>query len=155
MSHTRYHLSGATPTLNECLYTNLDRPLLKLVADTVKVHDMTFMACFSKLYKDLGLEGHRSCKENVVEAMSEFCSEHGRSENGVEGRRNFAAWKGKRWGEEDIPDPFNVFQNTPYYTLKPLGNSRKGDFVEWQVLDDAVVGVSCCPYDVVSMTLSS
>ncbi|KAL9629559.1 MAG: hypothetical protein Q9204_005201, partial [Flavoplaca sp. TL-2023a] len=48
-------------------------------------------------------------------------------------------------------DPFNVFQNTPDMTLKDLGCSRAGDFVEFEVLKDAVVGVSSCPYDVVSV----
>ena len=52
-------------------------------------------------------------------------------------------------------DPFNVFQNTPDMTLKDLGCSRAGDFVEFEVLKDAVVGVSSCPYDVVSYCLSS
>lgn len=47
-------------------------------------------------------------------------------------------------------DPFNVFQNTPDMTLKDLGCSRAGDFVEFEVLKDAVVAVSSCPYDVVS-----
>lgn len=50
-------------------------------------------------------------------------------------------------------DPFNVFQNTPDMTLKDLGCSRAGDFVEFEVLKDAVVAVSSCPYDVVSANL--
>ena len=51
-------------------------------------------------------------------------------------------------------DPFNVFQNTPDYSLKDLGCSRAGDFVEFEVLGDCVVGVSACPYDVVSLGFS-
>ena len=33
MSHTRYHLSGVTPSIGDNLYTNADKPLLKLTAD--------------------------------------------------------------------------------------------------------------------------
>ena len=51
-------------------------------------------------------------------------------------------------------DPFNVFQNTPDYSLKDLGCSRPGDYVEFEVLGrDCVVGVSSCPYDVVCLLL--
>lgn len=67
----------------------------------------------------------------------------------------------------EVQDPFNVFQNTPGYTLKPLGCSRAGDFVEFEVFcrkrdegagagmgegeGEVVVAVSCCPWDVVSL----
>ena len=52
-------------------------------------------------------------------------------------------------------DPFNVFQNTPDMALKDIGCSRPGDYVEFEVLKDAVVGVSSCPYDVVSAACSA
>jgi hypothetical protein len=52
-------------------------------------------------------------------------------------------------GWNDVVDPFNVFQNTPYYTLKALGCSKAGDHVEFlNVLGkDVVVGMSCCPFE--------
>lgn len=61
----------------------------------------------------------------------------------------------KPWGMESYleataVDPFNVFQNTPDMSLKDLGCSRPGDVIEFDVLKDAVVAVSSCPYDVVS-----
>ena len=40
MAYTRFHLSGATPRVGECLMTNKDDPLFLLVEDTVKVHGM-------------------------------------------------------------------------------------------------------------------
>ena len=43
-------------------------------------------------------------------------------------------------------DPFNVFQNTPNYSLDGPPGSKKGDFVEFEVSADCVIGVSCCPY---------
>ncbi|KAK5140610.1 hypothetical protein LTR04_002908, partial [Oleoguttula sp. CCFEE 6159] len=127
MAYTRFHLSGATPAIGETLVSNLDNPLLKIVKDTVKTHDMTFMSCNPSLYEQQGLHGHRSCAENIAEVMEPY---------------------GLSLGDIRGTDPFNVFQNTPYYTLKPLGCSRAGDFIEMKALADLVVAVSCCPYDV-------
>ncbi|KAL8776992.1 MAG: hypothetical protein Q9213_008056 [Squamulea squamosa] len=129
MSYTRYALNGsAPPAVGDCLVTNKQEPIFKLTADVCHTHDMTFMACNPAFYAEKGLKGHRSCAENIAEAM-------------------------KPWGmgsylEATAVDPFNVFQNTPDMTLKDLGCSRPGDFVEFEVLKDAVVAVSSCPYDV-------
>jgi uncharacterized protein YcgI (DUF1989 family) len=126
MSYTRHAIGGsAPPQVGECLYTNRDEPMFKLVADTVKTHDMLYMACNPGFYKRLGQDGHRSCATNVAEAM--------------------ASWGMESWLE--VVDPFNVFQNTPYYSLKALGCSRAGDYVELEALKDAVCAVSSCPFD--------
>lgn len=127
MAYTRFRLSGAPPGEGECLYTNKDDPLFRVVRDTCKVHDMTFMSCFPEMYEKLGLKGHRSCASNMVEAM-------------------------KPWGMTshlEVTDPFNIFQNTPYYTLKGLNPSRPGDWIEFEVLKDAVCAVSSCPFELV------
>ena len=87
------------------------------------------MACNPAFYAEKGLPGHRNCAENIFEAMEGF---------GMES-----------YLEATSVDPFNIFQNTPDMTLKDLGCSRPGDFVEFEVLNDAVVAVSSCPYDVV------
>jgi len=130
MSYTRYHLLGATPTEGEHLYSNHDTPMLKILKDRVKVHDMTFMSCNPPFYAAHNLPGHRSCASNIAEAMQPF---------GVSGG----------WKEVSGGDPFNVFQNTPYYTLKGgLGSSRAGDFVEFEAMGECVVAVSCCPFEV-------
>ena len=42
---------------------------------------------------------------------------------------------------------FNIFQNTPNYTLKPLGSSKPGDYIEFEALKDIICAASCCPYD--------
>lgn len=57
----------------------------------------------------------------------------------------FAPWGMKYLTE--TRDPFNVFQNTPAYSLKPINTSRAGDYCQFEVLVDCVVGWSCCPYD--------
>jgi uncharacterized protein YcgI (DUF1989 family) len=126
MSYTRHAIGGdAPPQVGECLYTNKDEPIFKLLADTVKTHDMLYMACNPGFYKRLGQEGHRSCATNVAEAMKE--------------------WGMESWME--VTDPFNIFQNTPYYSLKALNCSRAGDYVEFEALKDAVCAVSSCPFD--------
>lgn len=126
MAYTRYHLSGVTPAVGESLWTNRDRPLLRITADVVKVHDMTFMACFPELYESKGLKGHRACASNIAGAMEKY------------GMKSHL----------EVADPFNVFQNTPNYSLKGnMGTSRPGDYIEFEALGDAVVAVSCCPFD--------
>jgi len=69
MAYTRYHLDGVTPAVGECLWTNKDEPILKIVEDTVKVHDMTFMSCFPEMYSKKGVHNHRSCATNMAEVM--------------------------------------------------------------------------------------
>lgn len=124
-AYTRYHLSGVQPAIGECLWSNADRPLLRVTADTVKVHDMTFMSCFPDLYNKKGLHGHRSCAQNIFEAMQPH------------GLRSML----------EIAEPFNIFQNTPNYSLKRLGSSKPGDYIEFEALDNLLCAVSSCPYD--------
>jgi uncharacterized protein YcgI (DUF1989 family) len=52
-------------------------------------------------------------------------------------------------GRNEVVDPFNVFQNTPYYSLKALGCSKAGDYAEFENVlgKDLVVGLSCCPFE--------
>ncbi|KAK4903966.1 hypothetical protein LTR49_026491, partial [Elasticomyces elasticus] len=47
----------------------------------------------------------------------------------------------------EVTDPFNIFMNTPNYTLKRLNPSRPGDVIESKATKDAIVVVSSCPYD--------
>jgi hypothetical protein len=124
MAYSRYHLGGVQPAIGECLWSNSDREVLKVVEDTAKVHDMTFMCCNPGLYEKKGVKDHRACATNISEAMRE----HG-----------LGSWL-------DVPDPFNIFQNTPNYTLKPLGNSKAGDYIQFEALLDCICAVSCCPY---------
>ncbi|KAL9048516.1 MAG: hypothetical protein Q9206_005990 [Seirophora lacunosa] len=128
MSYTRYVLNGeAPPAVGDCLVTNKQEPIFKITADVCHTHDMTFMACNPAFYAGMGLKGHRSCAENIAEAMK--------------------PWGMQSYLEATAVDPFNVFQNTPDMSLKDLGSSRPGDFVVFEVLKDAVVAVSSCPYD--------
>ena len=131
-SYTRYAIGGsAPPQAGECLYSNRDRKMFEVMDDKVKCHDMLFMACNPSFYNKLGRKGHRSCAANVAEAVNE---------KGLTGKDNKFEWS-------DVHDPFNVFQNTPYYSLKALECSRKGDWIEMKALVGSVVALSCCPYE--------
>ncbi|KAK5136020.1 hypothetical protein LTR08_004274 [Meristemomyces frigidus] len=125
MAYTRFHLAGATPAIGEYLWTNKDEPILQIVHDTVKVHDMTIMSCFPEMYAKEGLTNHRSCAGNMAEVMKPY------------GMGSYL----------EVTDPFNIFQNTPNYSLKPLGSSKPGDYVEFVAMKDCICAASCCPYD--------
>lgn len=125
MAYTRYHLDGVTPAIGEYLWTNKDEPILKIVDDTVKVHDMTFMSCFPEMYAKKGHKGHRSCASNIAEAMEKY------------GMKSYL----------EVTDPFNIFQNTPNYSLKRLGSSKAGDFIEFEAMKDCICAASSCPYE--------
>ncbi|TKA74821.1 hypothetical protein B0A55_05931 [Friedmanniomyces simplex] len=114
MAYTRYHLSGVTPAIGEYLWTNKDEPLLQLIDDTCHVHDMTFMSCFPEMYAQKGLPTHRSCAGNMAEVMKPH------------GMRSHL----------EVTDPFNIFQNTPNYSLKRLGSSKPGDQVTFMAMRD-------------------
>lgn len=125
-SYTRFALGGpAPPEVGESLYSNADRPMFTLIADTVKVHDMQFCACNPGLYHRIDKDGHRSCATNIAEAMAPYGMKH--------------------WTE--VVSPFNIFQNTPYFTLKALSSSKPGDYIEFKAEMDAICAVSSCPYE--------
>lgn len=84
MSYTRYSLkSSAPPVVGESLHSNRGTPMLELTADTVKCHDMLFMACNPSFYAAQGLhgqengkegKGHRNCAENIAGSVRELCA---------------------------------------------------------------------------------
>jgi uncharacterized protein len=130
-ANTRWHLAGATPTVGEALYSNTGEKMVTVADDTVKVHDMTFPCCYPELFEEEGMKSHRSCSANFAEAMTE---------------RGF--WPAGRMHHREVPDPFNIFQNTPFYALKgSLLSSKKGDYIEMVAEMDVVCAVSSCPYD--------
>lgn len=107
--------------------------MFAIIADTVKVHDMTFPCCYPELYEKEGLSNHRACASNISEAMTLA--------------KYWPATRDKM-DHKEVPDPFNVFQNTPFYKLNgDLLSSRKGDVIEMVAEMDTVCAVSSCPYD--------
>jgi uncharacterized protein YcgI (DUF1989 family) len=70
MSYTRYNIGGsAPPQIGESIYTNLGEEMLKLNVDTVKTHDLLYMACNPSFYAKMGMGGHENCAENISGAV--------------------------------------------------------------------------------------
>lgn len=128
MSFTRYSLKGKQPKPGDYLLTNTDAKALKITADTYGTHDMTIMTCSPEFYARYGLHDHRSCNVNIAEAMAPY---------GIKSRLQ-------------LPDPFNLFQDSPNYERGPGPYSKPGDYIEFEAQMDLVLGLSCCPADVVS-----
>jgi uncharacterized protein YcgI (DUF1989 family) len=111
------------------LYTTLRRPIFELVEDRVGRHDLSIAACDARLYEQrFGLPEHPNCLDNLSAALAA---------HGVE------PWQ--------VPEPFNVFQNTVvdpaggYQYAAPL--SRAGDRLVLRALMDVVGAVSACAHD--------
>lgn len=128
-SHTRHALNSIKFKVGDSLRTNLRRPMMEIVADTVGTHDMLVPACDEQRYRvDYGVEGHRNCVANFEEVLAP---------RGIERR--------------DIPDPLNIFEND---IIDGDGNlvylpviSKAGDFITFRALVDLVCAVSSCPMD--------
>ncbi len=45
-------------------------------------------------------------------------------------------------------------QNTPNYSLKALGCSKPGDYIQFEALKDCICAASCCPYGELNRLLS-
>jgi uncharacterized protein YcgI (DUF1989 family) len=116
-------------TTPHTLYSELSRPLLTVVEDTCGRHDMLAGSCNAEIDKiRYGVEGHRGCVENFVEAI--------------------APWG---LGRADVPMSFNVFMNCP---VEPDGSwsiaepaSRAGDYIALRADADILVAISNCPQD--------
>ncbi|MSP82960.1 MAG: urea carboxylase-associated family protein [Alphaproteobacteria bacterium] len=120
-------LSGRMfPRLGEPFFTTRDRPILTFVKDTSPgFHDMMFASCCDALYRKRGAKGHPNCRDNYFAAIARAGVRHA-----------------------NIPDPVNIFQNTP---ARPDGSflygvtmSAPGDHVEFRVEMDCMVIVTAC-----------
>lgn len=132
-TETLERLGNIYPQLGEPLYSNLQNPLLVLEEDTVKVHDMLFQACDPPAYRYHGLEGHRNCRENLNEVLEEY-----------------------QIVPTEPPRPINLFQNTPIVDLDGRYEARRspagpGDYVLMEALQDLLVVVSACPWEMSSL----
>jgi uncharacterized protein len=110
--------------------SNMRNAMLKVVADTVGVHDLLFAPCDARLYRDVyGHTGaHRNCLDNLAEALAP---------HGIE------VWR--------IPAPINIFQNTPpqpdgTLALNP-SVSKPGDYIVFRALQNLIGALSSCPMD--------
>ena len=128
-SHTRGSLQSLKLRFGGSLVSNLRRPLLRVVGDDVGTHDLLFAMCDKARYQaDYGISDHANCRDNLTAAL--------------------APWSVESWR---IPDPVNVFQNSPVDSEGGISSaaprSRAGDRLVLEALDDLVVGISACPQD--------
>jgi len=128
-SHTRLALHSIRFKVGDSLRTNLRRPMMEIVEDTVGTHDMLIPACDEQRYSvDYGIDNHRSCVANFEEVL--------------------VPWRIERSG---IPDPLNIFENASIDSNGALVHlpvvSSAGDNITFRALMDLVCAVSACPMD--------
>ena len=129
--HTRRALQSLFFQVGDALVSDQGRPLLRVLADTVGVHDANVPACDSTRFSvDFNVEGHRNCVANLHQGLAFY---------GV--------------GIDEVPEPFNLFQNGP---VTPDGRMRvtdptsvAGDHITLLALCDLVCAVSSCPQDII------
>ena len=128
-AHTLRGLRRLYPEVGKPLYGNKRNPLLLIEEDTVGVHDLLLPACDRLLYQSLGDENHPNCRDNLVATLKEF-----------------------DFDTRCLPDPVNLFQNTPVIDLQ--GNwevrespAKPGDHVLLRALEDLLVVVTACSMD--------
>jgi uncharacterized protein YcgI (DUF1989 family) len=129
-THTRSTTLRLNLGIGDRLQTNWRHDIFEVLSDDVGMHDLTTSMCDSRRYKiDYGVENHRSCRSNFLEAL--------------------AAWHYEEW---QIPDVINIFQNAPIRPDRTFGNeiptSKPGDKIVLRALLDGIVAaISACPQD--------
>lgn len=126
---TRSTLRRWTLKVGDRLVNNNREPVFEIVRDDVRVHDLFLCACSPALYlQRFGLTDHRSCRMNLLEALAPY---------GIE--------------EWQLPDPINIFMNTPPRPDGEFGSdpapSKPGDRIVLRCLTDVMAAVSSCPMD--------
>ena len=129
---TRRHLRSLFFGIGDTLLSNYDNPMLKVVLDTIGVHDSTVPACDPTRYSvDFGVPGHRNCLENLHDGLLAH----------------------QEIDILDVPEPFNLFQNSPVAADGHTGEvnppSKAGDRSVFEVLMDLVCALSPCPQDII------
>jgi uncharacterized protein len=127
--YTRSMLSRIYVREGDQLYTNLRRPILEIIEDKVGHNDILLAACDRVRYEvGFGIANHRNCLDNLSAALAT---------HGID--------------RADVPEPFNIFQNTP---VDAQGNfefqtalSKAGDRLVMRTLMDIVGAVSACAQD--------
>lgn len=129
--HTRQHLRSLFFKPGDALWSSDNRPLLRIVSDTIGIHDANVPACDRTRFSvDFGIEGHRNCVDNLLAGMKA----HGIT-------------------YYSLPEPFNLFQNGPVTADGRMEvtdpHSRAGDRIVFEALCDLICAVSSCPQDII------
>jgi uncharacterized protein len=111
--------------LGAMLYSNRGEALASVVEDTTGVHDILLAPCSAAMFARRGELGHRSCLENLSNALRPFSID-----------------------ADDVRATINVFMNV---RVEPDGGmtiekpaSRAGDVFAIRALRDLIVGISAC-----------
>jgi uncharacterized protein YcgI (DUF1989 family) len=129
-THTRSTTLRLNLQVGDRIQTNWRRDIYEVLSDDVGMHDLITSMCDARRYRiDYGVENHRSCRSNFLEAL--------------------APWKYREW---EIPDVINIFQNAPIRPDRTFGNeiptSKPGDKIVLRALLDGIVAaISACPQD--------
>ena len=123
--------TGVTIDCNESLklkadsiiYTNLYRPMLKIISDDVGEHDLLHPCCRKEMYDFFynNGENHPNCLDNINNSLGE---------------------------NRPIITPINLFMNTQIYpdgrisVEKPI--SKAGDKIVLKALTDIILGIAAC-----------
>jgi uncharacterized protein YcgI (DUF1989 family) len=119
------------PAIGQSFYSTLRRPILTLLEDhSPGIHDMLFSPCDQPMYEELGVKGpHANCRDNYLAAAREA---------GV--RHTF------------VPDPVNLFQNTPSDgnagLMSKVTPTKAGDHVVLRAEQDIVLILTACSVDI-------
>jgi len=129
-THTRSTTLRLNLGIGDRLQTNWRHDIYEVVSDDVGIHDLITSMCDGRRYKiDYGVENHRSCRSNFLEALG--------------------PWHYEEW---QIPDVINIFQNAPIRPDRSFGNeipiSKPGDKIVLRALLDGIVAaISACPQE--------
>lgn len=131
MELTRRYLLKLRPSVGDVLYTNYRNPILSLIGDTSDgMHDTLITACDKATYDKLGCGEHRSCADNLAEALAEF---------GL--------------SLPFTPGPINLFMNIPISNDMNIEmkacEAPPGATVTLRAEIDCYIAFSCCPMDIV------
>lgn len=134
---TRMLTGRMFPELKGVFMTTCDRPILTFTRDTSPgFHDMLFASCCNALYARRGHKNHPNCRDNYFAAIERAGVSH-----------------------VNIPDPVNIFQNTP---PRPDGSfqygvtmSQAGDYVELRAEMDCIVVVTACSSELINAGVST
>jgi uncharacterized protein YcgI (DUF1989 family) len=129
---TRRSLLSLYIKTGDVLLSSRRRPMLKLVEDTIGVHDYTIPACDASRFEvDFAVPGHRNCLDNMFEPLGAFGFET----------------------PLQLPEPFNFFQSSPVVEDGRTGvvdpPSKPGDYIVLHCLMDLTCAVSSCPQDII------
>jgi uncharacterized protein len=129
---TRRSLRSLYIKVGDVLLSSRGRPMMKLIVDTIGVHDFAIPACdASRFAIDFAVPGHRNCLDNMFEPLGAY---------GVT-------------TPLQLPEPFNFFQSSPVVGDGRTGvvdpPSKPGDYIVLECLMDLVCAVSSCPQDII------